>query len=128
MMKYAWRALGIAAMGLIIFGCTAQEREDIAAIPSAAQTRAEQVEAQQMLQQIFKLQQAYFAMHKEYGADLGALGVAVPPRSRYQYALAATATSWNCSATANLDHDATVDRWVIDQSGRIACATDDATS
>jgi hypothetical protein len=109
-------------------GCNKQDRERIGAIPAQSEVRAEQVEAQQLLQQVYAMQEMYYTTHQQYGASLGDIGVAVPRNARYRYDLSATGSAWRCQATANLDLDATIDSWVVDQAGGVTCTTDDATS
>ena len=108
--------------------CSSAERDQIGGIPAGSRSRALQVEAQQTLRQIYTMQQTYYSVHKQFGADFTSLGMKIPSSARYRYQLTARGSSWNCSATANIDQDATVDTWVVDQSGRITCATNDVTS
>ena len=112
----------------LVVGCSQTQQESIGSAPAVAKMKAEQIEAQQLLSQIFKMQQAYHAANRQYASNLGAIGVTVPSGARYSYSVASSGTSWSCSATANLDFDATMDRWVVDQDGVGSCATDDATS
>lgn len=50
------------------------------------------------------------------------------PNARYTYRIVADSNSFSCTATANLDDDATIDRWTIDQDGVLGNGTDDAAS
>lgn len=119
-------SLCVFAAMLSVGGCTADKRDEIGAIPASSRAKALQVEAQQMLRQIYAMQQTYYAVNKQYGADFSAIGVEIPVSARYRYQLTARGAAWSCAATANIDADATVDTWVVDQSGRVTCATDDA--
>ena len=118
----------ILAIALTLIGCTSEKRDEIGGIPAASRAKALQVEAQQMLRQIYTMQQTYHAMNKQYGADFASLGIEIPPTARYRYQLTARGSSWSCNATANIDADATIDTWIVDQSGRVTCATNDAVS
>lgn len=124
------RSMIIPTLLLAVFGvgCSKQEQERIGAIPAQSEVKAEQVEAQLMLQQVYTMQEMYYATHMQYGASLSAIGVAVPSSARYRYSLSSTGSTWRCQATANLDQDPTVDSWIVDQSGGVACTTDDATT
>jgi hypothetical protein len=127
-MKHLLTTIAIWAAALTVGGCTSQEQGQIAAIPAQSQAKAYQVEAQQLLQQIFAMQQTYYASNRAYGSEFESIGIAIPGNAHYRFQLTARGTSWSCSATANLDLDATIDTWVVDQSGRITSATNDAVS
>lgn len=117
-----------ATVALAMAGCTSEKRDEIGGIPASSRSKALQVEAQQTLRQIFTLQQSYYATNKQYGADFTSLGIEIAPTARYRYQLTARGSAFSCSATANIDTDATIDTWVVDQSGRVTCATNDAVS
>jgi hypothetical protein len=127
-MSHTRTLLLIAGLALATAGCTAEKQDEIGAIPASSRAKALQVEAQQMLRQIYSMQQTYYAINKQYGADFASLGIEIPPTARYRYQLTARGSSWNCNATANIDQDATIDTWIVDQSGRVTCATNDAVS
>ncbi|MFQ5607045.1 MAG: hypothetical protein ACE5GA_03790 [Candidatus Zixiibacteriota bacterium] len=118
------------ALALVILAgsCSKERQEQIGGAPSRAKVKAAQVEAQQLLRQISAMQRTYYRTFKRYSSDLNEIGVTLPSNAAYRYDLRASGSSWSCTATANLDNDATVDRWVVDQGGRISCATNDATS
>ena len=120
-----WTALMVV---FLVVGCSHTQQESIGSAPSVAKMKAEQVEAQQLLSQIFRMQQTYHAANRQYASTLGDIGVTIPSGARYSYSVASSGSSWSCSATANLDFDATIDRWVVDQRGGVTCATNDATS
>ena len=113
---------------ILVAGCSQEQQESIGSVPSVAKMKAEQLEAQIQLNQIFKMQQAYYAANKRYTSNLNDVGVKIPSNARYQYAITSSGPSWSCYATANLDNDATIDKWVVNQSGRVTCETNDATS
>jgi prepilin-type N-terminal cleavage/methylation domain-containing protein len=104
-----------------------------------ATTKSKQSEAQQLLKQIYTMQRAYRQAEDTYGDDgvaiaAGAggtfpdIGVEVQPTARYTYTIAAALDAFTATATANLDDDATVDEWQIDQTGELICNTNDATT
>lgn len=93
--------------------------------------QTKQAEAKQILHQMFTLQ---FTYHEEYATyfagaasaaaptGLGTVGVEIAPTALYTYTVAPgitgdIASSFICTATANLDSDATLDTWTIDDMG-----------
>jgi len=112
------------------------------AIPrfTAANVRAKQSEAKQVLKQVYTMQCAYRQEYERYWGNgvvasaaaptaFGRIGVDARAPSRYTYTMAATATTFTCSATCSvLDDDATVDTWTIDQEGVLQATSDDAAS
>ena len=127
-MKIPVTLLLAAMVSVLGSACTKEEQDRIGAIPAQSEMRAEQVEAQQLLRQVAALQGEFHAAHLTFGSSLDEIGVTVPSNSRYQYALTASGSSWQCQATANLDQDATLDTWLVDKDGFVRCTTDDATS
>jgi len=127
-MKTLRTSLLLLAVAVVLGACSSEERDQIGSIPSQTQVKAYQVEAQQLLRQIYNMQETYYAAHREYGSDFESIGVSIPRSAHYRFELTARGTTWSCRALANLDQDDTMDTWVVDQSGRITCATDDATS
>jgi len=105
-----------------------------------ATTKAKQSEAKQLLKQIYTMQQTYKQANDIYwtptaGAAsatnqmaFATLGVEVASTARYTYTLVATATTFTCTATANLDDDATIDTWTIDQDGVLLVTIDDSVT
>ncbi len=102
-------------------------------------TRAKQSEAQQLLKQIYTMQRSYFMLHESYclngvtASSTAPLGytyihVEIQLPARYSYVMAANATSFTCTATGNIDDDATVDTWTINDAGQLVNTINDATS
>ena len=100
-------------------------------------TKAKQSEAKQLLKQIYTMQHAYRQEFNSYclagitadyltGTNFARIGVDVGATARYLYTMAAAQNTFSCIATANLDDDATVDTWQIDQDGTLQCTTDDS--
>ena len=111
------------------------------AIPKfmAASTKSKTSEAKQILKQIYVMQQAYRQEYDEYWGDgiwadsangngFARIGVQVGTTARYRYTMAAFANTFVCTATANIDDDATVDTWTIDQTGTLSNTIDDAAN
>ena len=94
-----------------------------------ATTKSKQTEAKQLLKQVYTMERAYRQENDTYIADFTAIGVEIPPTSRYAYAFnVCTAIAFEVAATANLDDDAAIDEWRIDQTGRLWCQNDDVTT
>jgi prepilin-type N-terminal cleavage/methylation domain-containing protein len=92
-------------------------------------TKAKQSEAKQLLKQIYTMQRAYRQEFDTYACDgqvvaaggsFATIGIDVGASARYTYTMAADATTFTCTATANLDDDATIDTWTITQDGTLA--------
>ena len=96
----------------------------------ACSTYPKTAEARQLLKQIHVQQCAY---RQEYGTywgngitadkdnplNLARLGVEVMASARYTYSIVAAQTAFTCTATANIDDDATIDTWTIDGGGAL---------
>jgi len=102
-------------------------------------TKSKQSEAKQLLKQVYTMQRAYRQEFNAYclnGVSASAaapnafarIGVDIMAASRYTYAMVATANTFTCTATGNLDDDATNDVWTIDQTGTLTNTTDDSVS
>ena len=100
-------------------------------------TKAKQSEAKQLLKQIYTMQRAYRQEQDTYTLDavtasaaapnaFAVIGVEVSSTARYVYVMAAAVDVFTCTATANLDDDATNDVWTIDQNGLLTNVTDDS--
>lgn len=105
-----------------------------------ATARAKQVEAKQLLRQIYTMQETYRFENDSYwiptlGTKASAtnpkafapLGVEIMPQARYEYEIRGDQNHFTATATAaNLDDDATIDQWTIDQSGELKNVVNDA--
>jgi prepilin-type N-terminal cleavage/methylation domain-containing protein len=104
-------------------------------------TKSKQSEAKQLLKQIYTMQHAYRQEYNQYAcngasasaaqpAAFAAIGVDIGATARYTYAMVtdgATGQTFTCTATANnLDDDAGLDVWTINQTGTLTCTTDDS--
>ncbi len=101
-------------------------------------SKAKQSEAKQLLKQVYSMQHAYFAQNDSYclnGVTANSLApfayarihVDVMLPARYSYAMVSTRTTFVCTATGNLDTDATVDTWTMDDDGVLLNTIDDTT-
>ena len=104
-----------------------------------ATTKSKQSEAKQLLKQVYTMQRAYRQEFDTYACNgltasaaapnsFNTLGVEVQPSARYSYAMVSALNSFTCTATANLDDDATNDVWTIDQAGALTCTSNDVDS
>ena len=101
----------------------------------SATSRSKQSEAKQLLKQIYTMQHSFFQTNQVYG-DLGVtvganqflpqLGVEVQSGARYTYSVAGNANAFTATATANLDEDATIDTWTINEAGNLINTINDA--
>lgn len=112
------------------------------AIPrfTAAVSKAkQQAEVKQNLKQIYTMQRAYWQEKDTYacnGASASAsspngfstIGVQMMSNCRYSYSMVADSSSFTCTGTANLDDDATVDTWTMNQNGNLVNTVDDVSS
>ena len=100
-------------------------------------TKSKQSEAKQLLKQIYTMQHAYRQEFDSYclngvtaaaaaPATFARLGVDIGATARYFYAMVSAVNTFTCTATSNLDDDATVDTWTITDTGTLACTIDDS--
>ena len=127
-MKQITLLLFLLTLVILSAGCSKERQSQIGDTPSRAKSKAMQVEAQMLLKQIYTAQRTYYWEHKSYTDNLYDMGMTLPGNVKYSYLFNVNGSSWTCSATANLDNDDTIDRWIVDQNGSIRCSTDDATS
>jgi prepilin-type N-terminal cleavage/methylation domain-containing protein len=103
----------------------------------SASTKTKQAEAKQILMQIHVMERAYRQGADSYwGAGLTAdrnnrftfsvIGVEIAPNALYQYTIeTADGSNLLVKAAADLDGDAAVDEWQIDDKGNTVCNVDD---
>ncbi|UCE66435.1 MAG: prepilin-type N-terminal cleavage/methylation domain-containing protein [Candidatus Zixiibacteriota bacterium] len=101
--------------------------------------KSKQSEAQQLLKQIYSMQRSYFMLHESYCLNGVTASSAAPQAyayinveillpARYTYSMAASQNTFTCTATANIDDDATIDTWTINDAGQLINTINDATS
>lgn len=102
-----------------------------------ASTRAKQSEARQLLKQVYTMQHAYRQANNTYGdggvtaaagGSFPQIGVEVMAGARYSYVMVAAAATFTCTATGNIDDDATDDVWTVNENGVINNTTNDVTA
>lgn len=103
-----------------------------------ATTKAKQSEAKGLLKQIYTMERTYRQERNTYGDNGVAIasltggtfpeiGVEVMITAVYGYSIVAAANTFTATAAANLDDDATVDTWTIDQAGTLLNTINDVT-
>ena len=93
------------------------------------QAKAKQSEAKANLGSIYTSETTYRAENDTYADSVTKLDWAVAGTARYSYSItAATTTTFTAQATANIDSDATVDTWTIDQDKALTNTINDVTS
>jgi type II secretory pathway pseudopilin PulG len=101
--------------------------------------KSKQSEAKQLLKQIYTMQRAYFMEYESYclngvtasnAAPLAfvLIKVEVMPPARYAYSMVSAGNTFTCTATGDIDDDATIDTWTIDHTGALVNTIDDASS
>ncbi|MCH9023834.1 MAG: prepilin-type N-terminal cleavage/methylation domain-containing protein [candidate division Zixibacteria bacterium] len=102
-----------------------------------ATTRSKQSEAKQLLKQVYTMQRTYRQANGTYGdpaavaaagGTFPVIGVEIMVNAAYTYTMAAAVNTFTCTATADLDDDATVDTWTIDEFGALVNTINDVTS
>ncbi len=112
------------------------------AIPKfvGATSRAKQVEAKQLLRQIYSMEHAHRLEHDSYwipafGTKASAqnprafmpIGVEVMSQARYTYEIRGDKDHFAATATAeSLDDDPTLDQWLINETGELRNILNDA--
>lgn len=105
-----------------------------------ATSRAKQVEAKQVLRQIYTMQVSHRIEHDTYwippfgsrasASDpkaFAALGVEIMAQARYEYEITGDRDHFVATATATaLDDDSAIDQWTIDQTGELKNVVNDA--
>ena len=92
--------------------------------------RTRQTEARTNLSALYTAQKIYFATNRTYADSFDDLDVQFETGGDvvYSYTLTATATSFVATATGNLDDDAALDTWTIDQDKTLTNTVNDLTA
>ena len=92
--------------------------------------RTRQTEARTNLSALYTAQKIYFATNRTYASSFDDLDVQFETGGDvvYSYTLTATATSFVATATGNLDDDAALDTWSIDQGKTLRNTVNDLTA
>lgn len=107
-----------------------------------ASVKAKQVEAKQILKQIYVMERSYFQEKECYypsdgssvtaqpGQNIPSLHVEIMIPAYYSYTVTGTKNTFSATAgskkSTGLDDDPTLDIWVIDQIGVLTCTSDDS--
>jgi prepilin-type N-terminal cleavage/methylation domain-containing protein len=105
----------------------------------SASTRSKQSEAKQLLKQIYTMQHTYrqgnpantygdngVTIAVGGGANFPEIGVEVSLGTRYAYSIVAGANTFTATAAGNLDDDAAIDTWTINENGVLTNTINDA--
>lgn len=86
-----------------------------------------QTEAKTNLMAVYTAQKIFFASNNRYASQLNELGVQLEEGEGavYQYSITSDGTSFLVTAQGNLDDDATLDVWTIDESKNLQNSTND---
>ncbi len=101
-----------------------------------ASERSRQSEAKLILKQIFTNEETYWQGTASYCIPAASASAANPDAfaeiwveimasGLYTYSIQGDATTFTATATCNLDADATIDTWTIDQDGTLTLVIDD---
>ena len=103
-----------------------------------ATTKSKQSEAKQLLKQIYTMERAYRQENNTYitgdaspqaaGGSFPVLGVDIMANARYSYAIVAAVDVFTATATGDLDDDATIDTWTIDNNGTLLNTVNDVST
>ena len=94
-----------------------------------ATTKSKQSEAKQLLKQVYTMDRAFRQETGSYSLVLNTIGVEVMAGNRYAYVITSTDVTANflCTATGDLDDDATIDTWTINEDGELLNTINDVT-
>jgi len=92
--------------------------------------RSKQTEAKVGLSAVYTAQKIYFAINQTYADSLSNLDVHLETggSSRYSITLTGSSSSFTATAKGNLDDDAVLDIWTIDQNKTLQNTVSDITS
>ncbi|MEW6411833.1 MAG: prepilin-type N-terminal cleavage/methylation domain-containing protein [Candidatus Zixiibacteriota bacterium] len=98
-----------------------------------ATTKSKQSEAKQILKQIYTMERAFRQETGSYSLNLNQIGVEIMADARYAYVITSNDLTAEFLATAaatveDLDDDAAVDTWTIDQDGTLTNTINDVTT
>ena len=90
------------------------------------QAKSKQAEAKSNLGAIYSGEITFRAENDTFGATLGTLDWAPAGSTRYSYGIiGANTTQFSARATANIDTDAIIDVWLIDENKALSNVTND---
>ena len=78
--------------------------------------RARQTEAKTNLSAIYTAQKIYFTLHQSYAEDINELDLSLVQGDPYTFTMEASTSTFKAQAEGNIDDDAALDTWTIDQN------------
>ena len=91
--------------------------------------RARQTEAKTNLSAIYTAQKIYFTIHQSYADDINELDLSLVQGDPYTFTIQEASTStFKAQAEGNIDDDAALDTWTIDQDKNLFNTIDDVTA
>ena len=91
--------------------------------------RARQTEAKTNLSAIYTAQKIYFTLHQSYAEDINELDLSLVQGDPYTFTIQEASTStFKAQAEGNIDDDAALDTWTIDQNKILFNDNDNVTA
>ena len=91
--------------------------------------RARQTEAKTNFSAIYTAQKIYFSLHQSYVDDINELDLSLAQGDPYTFTTQEASTStFKAQAEGNIDDDAALDTWTIDQDKNLFNTIDDVTA
>ena len=90
--------------------------------------RARQTEAKTNLSAIYTAQKIYFSLHQTYADDINELDLSLAQGDLYTFTMEASPSTFKAQAEGNIDDDAALDIWTIDQDKNLFNTIDDVTA
>ena len=91
--------------------------------------RARQTEAKTNLSAIYTAQKIYFTLNQSYTKDINELDLSLAQGDPYTFTIQEASTStFKAQAEGNIDDDAALDTWTIDQDKNLFNTIDDVTA
>ena len=90
-------------------------------------SRSKQTEVKTVLRSIYMAQDLYKTTNLSYAGNMDDLDVELPEDVKYSYVLTTgeANSTFSIKATANIDSDATVDQWEIDENNTLENTVND---
>ena len=103
-----------------------------------ATTKSKQSEAKEILKQIYTMERAFRQENNTYitgdaspqvaGGSFPVLGIEIMASARYSYSIVALVDVFTATAAGDLDDDATIDTWTIDNNGTLTNTINDVST
>ncbi len=90
--------------------------------------RARQTEAKTNLSAIYTAQKIYFTLHQSYADDINKLDLSLVQGYPYTFTMEASTSTFKAQAEGNIDDDAALDTWTIDQDKNLSKDNDNVTT